>query len=564
MRHLLTILVLLLFTLSSTAKNPVQLHTIEQMNLTPHQPGSHVGQERYSRLESVGGSVQLLPGEMLGTEGTAIYPRIKKMADGRYILFCQGGQIASRIYYYLSDDLLHWSEGKELFSPYAVATSVGDDVRCFSTADAVVLDNGDILAVCSYRASVGYKNNIGCGLMLRRSRDNGATWSEERSIFEGANWEPYLLQLPDGRIQCYFTDCLPKTRNSGTSVMTSTDGGETWHDYMRVCRQYKYDDNGVAIFTDQMPSFRLLADGKTLLGFMEARLEPDGPRGKSKYMMSLVRNHGFDWRQLGETGAGPDDRDTNLFEGCAGYVTVFPSGETLISCNIDRIFSLKIGDAAGRTFNGRSWTEDWFRPFTGQGFWGSTEQIDPHRVIGAMHCNEGVQVGIFYLNHSINAPRVQVRADGDGKDWSGDEALFIGGDGQANAVLRACHDDRYLYLLAECRDSLPDAKSGIEMQVCRTGAHVQDAVCIEVSTDGVNATIGGESLRGIRGKCRNAVSISGEKGYVAEVAIPLSAMQAEEGDTLCFNAVVKSDGVRDTFTFATEGEPSTWMPVILK
>ncbi len=560
--RLLLIALLLLSPAGLSAKKPVLLHTVDQMNLLPQAPGSHAGQERHSVLEPIFESLQLIPAETLKTDKTAIYPRIKKMADGRYILFCQGGQIASRIYYYLSDDLLRWSEGQLLFEPYDVTTPEGGDVRCFSTVDAVVLSNGDILAVCSYRASAGYKNNVGCGLMLRRSTDNGATWSDEQSIFEGANWEPYLLQLPDGRVQCYFTDCLPKDRNSGTSVITSSDDGHSWQGHMRVCRQYKYDNNGVKIFTDQMPCFRLLADGKTLLGFMEARLEPDGPQGKSKYMMSVVRNPGFDWRPLGETGEGPDDRDTNLFDGCAGYVAVFPSGETLLSCNIDRIFSLKIGDAAGRTFNGRSWTEDWLRPFPGLGFWGSTELIDAHRVIGTMHCNEGIQLGVFYLNHRIDAPQTRVKVDGDGAEWITDQAFFIGGDSQAQAIFRASHDDRYLYLLAERRDSLLSAKSMIEMSVGKAGA----TVTAEVAPDGMLhcTTDKGAPVPGARGVCRAARSVSGEAGYVAEIAIPLSSLQATPGDTLCFNAVVKGAGLNDTFTFAKKDDPSTWMRITLK
>lgn len=405
---------------SQAEERPVRLHTLDEMNTAAAPLNSHAGAERYSVLESVRAYRQLLPAAKLKTDRTAIYPRIKRMADGRYILFVQGGQIASRIYYCTSDDLLHWSDTRILFEPYAVTTSEGSDTRCFSTVDAVVLADGDLLAACSFRAAKGYKHNVGCGIMLRRSRDNGATWSDEEVIFEGTNWEPYLLQLPDGRIQCYFTDCLPATRNSGTSVITSTDNGRTWHGHMRVCRQYKYDDKGVRIFTDQMPCFRLLNDGETLFGFLEARLEPDGPQGSSIYTMSVVRNRGFDWQPLGENTAGPADRETNLFKGCAGYVSTFPSGEIVVSCNIDRLFSLKIGDSRGRVFNGRSWDEDWYRPFDGKGFWGSLEPMDAHRVIGTMHCDEGIQIGVFYLNHRIDAPKARIRPDGDGREWRSD------------------------------------------------------------------------------------------------------------------------------------------------
>jgi len=542
------------------------------MNLNPEPLNSHAGEEMHSVLEPVYEYMQLIPKSFLKTDGTAIYPRIKKMKNGKYILFCQGGQIASRIYYYISEDLKTWSEGKLLFEPYDVTTSEGKDIRRFSTADAVVLDNGDILVACSYRANNGYKNNIDCGVVIRRSTDNGNSWSGEEVIFEGTNWEPFLLQLPDGRVQCYFTDCLPATRNSGTSVVTSLDNGYTWGDYMRACRQYKYDDKGVQIFTDQMPCFRLLNDGKTLFGFMEARLEPDGPQGSSKYMMSLVYNDSFDWTALGETGVGPTDRETNVLDGCAGYVATFPSGETLISSNINKQFSLKIGDHEARTFNGASWEEDWFRPFSGLGFWGSTEVIDDHHVIGAMHCEDGIQIGVFYLNHRIDAPQTNVKVDGESSEWTTDQALFIGSDSQVQTIFRASRDSEYLYLLAERKDMLLSESSTIEMYIHSAGPGGNgegETVLATVNPFGefscTEINNANTPVFGAKAVCNTAETVDGVTGYVAEIAIPIASLgNIKSGDLLDFNAVVKGSGLSDTFTFATVDSPSTWMKIRLK
>ncbi len=534
---------------ASAKKKDVRLHLPQEMNTVAEPLDSHAGEERFSVLEPVFEYMQLIPAEHLKTDRTAIYPRVKQMADGRYILFCQGGQIASRIYYYTSDDLKHWSEGRILFEPREIRTSEGSDRRCYSTTDAVVLANGDLLAACSFRASGGYKRNIGCGIVLKRSRDNGRSWSEEQVIFEGTNWEPYLLQLPDGRVQCYFTDCLPATRNSGTSVITSDDDGRTWHGHMRVCRQYKYDDRGVKIFTDQMPCFRVLNDGKTLLGFLEARLEPEGPGGKSIYMMSVVRNRGFDWTPLGEQTAGPADRETNVLKGCAGYVSVFPSGETLVSCNIDRLFSLKIGDREGHVFNGRSWEQDWFRPFSGRGFWGSLEPLDSHRVIGTMHCDEGIQLGVFYLNHRIDAPHLKMRLDGDPREWSHDHALFIGGDSPAKALFRAGHNGENFCLLVETAGCPED---------CRIELRLGD-ITLSIAPDGeVSGCAGAKSVR------RRRLTASGEAGYATEITVPLRLLGVGPGDTMLFYAALDAENLHDTFTFAKPDDPESWMRIVLK
>jgi len=354
--------------------------------------------------------------------------------------------------------------------------------------------------------------------------------------------------------------------------VTSLDNGYTWGGYMRVCRQYKYDDKGVQIFTDQMPCFRLLNDGKTLFGFMEARLEPDGPQGSSKYMMSLVYNDGFDWTPLGEAGVGPTDRETNVLDGCAGYVATFPSGETLISSNINKQFSLKIGNHEAQVFNGSSWEEDWFRPFSGLGFWGSTEVIDDHHVIGAMHCADGIQMGVFYLNHRIDAPQANVKVDGESSEWTTDQALFVGSDSQVQTIFRASRDSEYLYLLAERKDMLLSESSTIEMYVhCAApngngeGTTVLATVnpfgefsCTEINNSNAPVT-------GAKGVCNIAETVDGVGGCVAEIAIPIASLgNIKNGDLLNFNAVVKGSGLSDTFTFATVDSPSTWMKIRLK
>ena len=48
-----------------------------------------------------------------------------------------------------------------------------------------------------------------------------------------------------------------------------------------------------------------------------------------------------------------------------------------------------------------------------------------------------------------------------------------------------------------------------------------------------------------------------------EIAVPLAALQARPGDTLRFNATVRSGAVEDGFTAATD-DPETWMRIELK
>src|SRR5690606_37057201 len=136
-----------------------------------------------------------------------------------------------------------------------------------------------------------------------------------------------LLELPNGDLHCYFTDTDPLVRNSGTSMVVSKDGGITWQptgtsNSYKVFRQYKYMDGGQRIYTDQMPVVRMLNDGHSLVGFLEARLEAGPGDGNSTYWMSLVYGHD-DWVRLTGDEVGPADRTENLFIGAGGYLAQF-------------------------------------------------------------------------------------------------------------------------------------------------------------------------------------------------------------------------------------------------
>lgn len=550
-----------------TVDKEVRIHVVEDFAGVSETLNSHEGSEKFSALEPMFDYVRVIPDSFLTAvvpdsapeQKSAVYPRIKRMADGRYIMFYQGGRVASRIMYSLSDDLRTWTEPVLLWKPYAITTVEGKDTRRFTTADAVVLPDGEILVVCSYRASKGYKKGIGCGLVLRRSSDNGQTWSEPEVIYEGPNWEPYLLYLPGGDIHCYFTDCVPAIRDSGTSVVVSRDGGRTWGEYRKISRQFKYVSDGHMIFTDQMPSVRLLNDGRTLCGFFESRLEPDFPAedAKSTFMMSLVYNDGYEWEDLGNEKEGPKDRQTNLFMGAGGYISVFPSGETLISCNISGKFSMKLGDADARRFNGRDWDSDWLQPFEERGYWGATEVVSAHEAVGAIYAPEGLSVGKFYLNHAMDAHQEAIVADGDAKEWNQQHVFFLGSDSSDQAVVRAAYDRKNLYVLVERKTDATDA-AYTDIRLHKAGAAGRP-VHARVSAKGLDEC----SVSGSASACEG-LTADGQKGVAVELAVPLSALGLEAGDEVMLDVVLRGNGLNDGFTHADGDDPSTWMKIRLR
>ena len=79
------------------------------------------------------------------------------------------------------------------------------------------------------------------------SDDNGAKWSGIRNLYSSRTWatdvekvcyEPYILELPDGRLQIYFADETPYYKDGlnwqNISVIESSDGGDTWTATPRV------------------------------------------------------------------------------------------------------------------------------------------------------------------------------------------------------------------------------------------------------------------------------------------------------------------------------------------
>ena len=565
-------------------EDDVKVMTISELNVDDEPLDSHKGEEMSSVLEPMAEFSILVPSSQLCV--SPIYPRLKKMQNGEYFLMYQSNQIASTIYYSTGSDLSTWSRAQKVFTPSVIDTPGGEDTRRYSSADAVVLQNGDILAVAASRANSGYSKYPECNYVaMRRSTDNGATWGEEQAIYTGTTWEPYLLQLPSGKIQCYFTDTDPVKLNSGTSIVESTDNGKTWSptgvsNCYKVIRQYKYDYDGTPIYTDQMPCVRMLNDGHTLLGFMEARLEkpenqPATSTSKSYYQMSVVRGQDeFPHLQAGQTG--PADRESNVLTGAAGYVSQFPSGETVLSCNISNIFKLKIGDCTGKKFQGVTWTDKWLQALPEKGFWGSTEVIASHEIVGTMHCSSGIQIQKFYLNHRIDAPVLSVTVDGDNADWTHTQAWFIGSsDASVQTCIRGAHDASSLYFLVDRLDKYVHPGDNITFYITGGESLGAESLGITLSPDGSASALryvdgiwedvtlpeGFSSAVKVVGKMGDSLP---DRGYVGEIAIPLTALPASVNGYFRVMVLVYNGDARDTFTWCANNNPASWMLLRIK
>ena len=503
------------------------------------------------------------------------YARVKKLSDGSYILFNhyggQGNANGFDIYYATSPDLENWT-GRGLFlERYVITNSRGkQDKRVFTNPNALVLANGDLVAFASYRANMSVKYEecqYDHGIVMLRSTDNGRTWSAPQEIYHGLNWEPHMIQLPSGELQCYFSESRQwiSGGHSGTAMIVSTDNGATWSPGLdqtpyRVIRQHWYNsDKDATLYTDQMPVVVRLNDGDRLAAAVESSVSC--VNGNTSYAISFAYSDSEgQWPRLEGDETGPADRQNHLFNGAGPFLVQFPSGETLVSYGLSSHLNMRLGDAEARTFG------EPFVALPGRGSWGCMELNGSHEVIAAMRNSE--------KSGDITTTHRTVNIDGDNAEWAAtDDALFVGEKSQAQATLRCSCDNRNVYFLVEVLDEAisRDDYVNILLSPANEGDKLTSAARrIKVSHSGLKSTdvyAGGwrETDMGVTVQAAYDGTISDngdtDNGYLVEVAVPRSQLDLASGEILVNLVLFDSQGGEDAISPTSSRSIAGWVPV---
>ena len=553
---------------------------------TVSEKGSHNGKNLTSSLEPDYRTQRIFRETELVGDST-YYPRLKKLSDGSYILFFQNGRWGPDIYYKTSKDLASWSEPQLLFGSYKLPTG---DTRAFATADAAVLQNGDILVVCCYRSFENYtKKPERNGLMMRRSSDNGKTWSEERVIYVGTTWEPYVLQLRSGEIEVFFTHCAPyialygynsTIRSTGSAIIRSQDNGETFSpnvteapfEAWRVMQCYIGDLNGRKIMNDQMPVAVELQTGAIAMACETQSLQ-------RTFGISLGYSYDNFAVPLGLTEVGPRDRMTNFIPGVAPYLGQFPSGETVLSYTKSSLLRLRIGNEKGKSFDKE------ILPLEGvsTGLWASFEIVDSHSLVYVSdyqytpsndNTDSVLTMGTARLNHAVTGKLMTPVLDGDNTDWKENtDALFLGSVSQAQCCFRFARDEENYYILCDRLDEFIAKSEDETLIFLTTGGKTYYK--ITVTPEGVSDFLfyNGKSFEKRNPDAiRCVVGLSGdigvwggeENGWTAELAVPLREIGSAE--TLRVAAILKNRDENkrfdsDSFSAVELSNANSWFPV---
>lgn len=461
----------------------MQLKKISELN-SAHKTDSHAGECGASRLMPDFRETITLEGQSHEAISSKVYyPRVKKLANGKYIMLHMDYRLGGNVFISRGDDIHSFTAREKLFAAHTTVRDDGEEDKImYANGEAAVLPNGDLIVVASFRYNKGYVLDAKYGgLVMRRSKDNGLTFDEEKLIYLGRNWEPYILVKKDGEIQVYFSHTAPKfyldktvrtdspiKTSSGTAIIRSYDNGETWtpdvkeapYAAWRVSQSYVATmENGTKCFTNQMATAVELGNG-------DIAVATESDLANYTFRLTVAYTHDNFAHELGIDEDGPEDKMFAFEEGAGPYMAHFESGETVLSYNWTGFQHIRIGDEKGRNFD----KEHELIAFGGRwGYWGSLTVDDSHTMISAYpniseikglpktRIDNDLMIGKLRLNHRIDALPVSA-------GWNKNtDALFVGALSQAQAAIRVAYDSEHLSVRVDRLDKYLTEADGIEI-----------------------------------------------------------------------------------------------------
>lgn len=163
------------------------------------------------------------------------YPRLRRLNDGSLLVAYEnrrGDVVVKRS----TDEGYSWEEPITAYEKFEFIAqgSPASTVVNIANPEFIQLANDDILLACNLRPRV--EGIYPFSIALKRSSDNGKTWSDAKILYQAAPffkdgcWEPSFLILPDGEVQVYFANESPyrDSDEQEISMVTSIDNGYTW------------------------------------------------------------------------------------------------------------------------------------------------------------------------------------------------------------------------------------------------------------------------------------------------------------------------------------------------
>lgn len=235
------------------------------------------------------------------------------------------------------------SDGRVLVA-FAHLTPVGRAIACVVSSDSgkswagyqricehpkpVDLDNAFPLQLADGTVLVAYRRHNRRKHEFRievSSSKDGDQWAVRSTVATGSQgiWEPFLLALPDGKVQVYYASeegCYPDQR---IEVRTSTDDGKSWGTPVTVAEKKGSRDG--------MPGVVRLND-QELLAVFEAQDVPP-----FRFVIRGVRSHdlGRTWSATRQLICRPDNPVAAPWAAGAPSIIRLPDGRLMVSFQSD-------------------------------------------------------------------------------------------------------------------------------------------------------------------------------------------------------------------------------------
>jgi hypothetical protein len=244
--------------------------------------------------------------------------------------------------------------GKTWSTPKAI---VEYEFGAAANPELLQLANGSVLLSYNERPRDG-KHHFAIRTSI--SRDGGKAWTAGSLVYQADTlwgngcWEPAQIQLPSGEIQLYFANENPyrNTNEQEISMVRSRDNGLTWGEPTTICFRKDHRDG--------MPVPLILSNGKGIVVAIE-----DNASGR-KFRPAIISTPMIDnWNQPYADGSSPrrwwalaHSLPDNI-NAAAPYIRQFPTGETVLSCQIhetgaEPVMAVYVGDDEARNFAGKT------------------------------------------------------------------------------------------------------------------------------------------------------------------------------------------------------------------
>lgn len=353
-----------------------------------------------------------------------------------------------------TDEGSTWGDPVILFPIHSITNDKGTARINIANSEIIQLANGDLLAACNYRPQTPEITPF--AIAVRRSTDNGVTWSDPQIIYEAEPrfsdgcWEPFFLQLPNGEVQVYFANEGPYTHSNEQeiSMMTSVDNGKTWGGYKTVCFR--------AGSRDGMPVSKVVGDEIVCViedcGFVTFKPYTVRTKLSDNWSSPVLADSPNRAMALGEPV------EDWIYMG-APYLGVLPTGETLLSYQVDDIrhddqlgdrlpystMEVAIGDKNARNFV--RCTRPFPVPAGKHAVWPSVAVWDANTIAALATSNYqgGTEAPFFMKGHVMRDLEVN---SSDIVNYP----IFIGHTGICNLRLGVGKDADNLYITCKVKD----------------------------------------------------------------------------------------------------------------